>query len=230
MAPSSSNQRSADSTSAVGVLVRSRGRDDEHLRAAACGEQVAVEVTAVAPLGATDQGKGAGHGPHLPVPESGPRLLPVGSVAAHDHHDAWASSVRGSWGRASPRWPPSRASRSCCARASRTRRTRWSPRLEKSLAKQVERGKLEEHGRQGDRRAGQRHRRPPRPARLRPRARVRGRGPRGQEGAVHPARRHRASPRPSSPRTPPPCRSSSWPWRPSAPTRSSASTSSTRRR
>ena len=30
--------------------------------------------------------------------------------------------------------------------------------LEKSLAKQVERGKLEEAGRQGDRRPGQRHR------------------------------------------------------------------------
>ena len=74
--------------------------------------------------------------------------------------------------------------------------------------------------RQGDRRPGQRHRRPPRARRLRPRARVGRRGPRREEGAVHPARRHREARGASSPPTPRRCRSSRWPWPPSGPSRS----------
>ena len=66
--------------------------------------------------------------------------------------------------------------------------------LEKSLAKQVDQGKLDEADATPHARPGHGHRDLRRPRRLRPRDRVGRRGPRRQEGAVRRARPRRAAP------------------------------------
>ena len=96
-------------------------------------------------LAATDEGEGPGHGGDATAAAVlAPGCYPSVASRAHDDRSAWASSGRGSWGRASPRWRPRRASTWSCARASRPAPTPWWPALEKSLAKQVDRGKLDE--------------------------------------------------------------------------------------
>ena len=174
-------------------------------------EQLAVEVAAGAPLGAADQSEGAGHGGNA----TRPRLLAPGcypSVASPPMSISTLGIVGSGIMGSGIAEVAAKAGIDVILR-SRQQATADAmvASLEKSLAKQVERGKLEETRRQGDRGAGHRHRRPPRPARLRPRARVGGGGPRREEGAVHPARRHREARGASSPPTPPPCRWSSWP-------------------
>ena len=60
-------------------------------------------------------------------------------MARRSRRSAW--SARGSWVTASPRWRPRPATRSCCARSTTRRSTRASAKIEKQLARAVEKGK-----------------------------------------------------------------------------------------
>ena len=97
------------------------------------------------------------------------------------------SSVRGSWAPASPRSPPRPGSRSCCAAARRHTADAMVAGLEKSLAKQVERGKLEAADRNAVLGRVARRRRSRRARRLRPRDRVDRRGPRRPRSTSSPS-------------------------------------------
>ena len=194
------------------VLVGRTGGQHEHLVGVVGGEQVAVEVAAVAPFGAADQGEGPRHGAaqYRPLPEgpqpgrrvtpapapgrltarSGPLLLPVGSVPAHDHHtpgDRWVGDHgirdRGGGGQG-------RRRRGAALPPAVERRR--DGRLAREVAGQAGRaGQARRAGREGGRRSRDRHRPPRRAPRLRPRARVRRRGPRREEDPVRRARRGR---------------------------------------
>ena len=164
--------------------------------------------------------------------------LPVGNLSASvravgGHHGGQAGRHRGfgdhGLGHRRGRGQ-GRLSRSCCAAARRSTADAMVAGLEKSLAKQVERGKLEAGRPRRGARPRARRRRPRRARRLRPRDRVDRRGPRREEAPLHRARPHLRRRTRSSPPTRRRCPSSRWRWRPAAPTRSAASTSSTPRR
>ena len=141
-----------------------------------------------------------------------------------------ASSAPGSWAPGSPRSPPAPVTTSSWPRDRDARQTAWCASIDVGLAKAVERGKATVDERDADHGADHRHRGLRLVGRLRPRDRVGDRGHRRQEGAVRRRSIERVKPsailatntstlagdRPGA-------------WRRSGPSRSAASTSSTRR-
>ena len=194
VAPSSANQRVAASTDRSGCSNAAPVGMHEDLVGPVGREQVTIELTAGAPLGAADQREGPRHPGHSTGgggrPRSGPILLPVGSVPAHDHQERGDRRVgdhgirgRGGGGQGRRRrgapLPPAGDGRRDARRA-------------REVARQAGRaGQARGGRRQGDRGPRERHRRPAAARRLRPGARVGRGGPRRQEGAVRRARRHR---------------------------------------
>ena len=128
---------------AIGVLVGRRGGQHEHLVGAAQLEELAVEVAAGAPLGAADEGEGPGHGGTLPGGVLAPGCYP--SVASPPMAIATLGIVGSGIMGSGIAEVAAKAGVDVILRSrQQASADAMVASLEKSLAKQVERGKLDE--------------------------------------------------------------------------------------
>ena len=127
----------------VGVLVRGGGRQDHDLVGAGGGQEPAVEVAPAVHAPPPTRATGPVTGADVTVAGVHRRdWLPFGSLQRWRWRSS-ASSDRGSWAWASPRWPPAGMTVVLRSRKQETADALVAG-LGRSLAKQVERGKLDE--------------------------------------------------------------------------------------